>query len=131
MGKEEKDMTFSADEFVAIMYVAKAMAMADDKVEKTELSVIVNELRRFGIDDPGMADIFFKTADKIDAATALSLISKMDDEQKTYVAAYLGSIMCIDQDINETEMALWKMVCSMCGLPAMTAKQALEIMASL
>ena len=124
-------MTFSADEFVAIMYVAKAMAMADDKVEKTELSVIVNELRRFGIDDPGMADIFFKTADKIDAATALSLISKMDDEQKTYVAAYLGSIMCIDQDINETEMALWRMICTMGGLPTMTARQALEIMASL
>lgn len=71
MGKEEQDMTFSADEFVAIMYVAKAMAMADDKVEKAELSVIVNELRRFGIDDPGMADKVFKMADEIDSATAL------------------------------------------------------------
>ncbi len=124
-------MTFSADEFVAIMYVAKAMAMADDKVEKAELSVIVNELRRFGIDDPGMADKVFKMSDEIDSATALSLISKMDDDQKTYVAAYLGSLMCIDQDINETEMALWRMVCTMCNLPTMTARQALEIMASL
>ena len=29
-------MTFSVDEFVAIMHVAKAMAMADDKVEKAK-----------------------------------------------------------------------------------------------
>ena len=106
------------------------MASADDRVEEKELAVIVNESKRFGV-EPSMFDKLLELSNELEFSTAISLISKMDAEQKKYVAAYLGALMCIDGDINDTEMALWRLVSTLCGLPTMTAKEALEIMASL
>ena len=129
-GLDNQAMTFNVNEFAAILHLAKAMASADDRVEEKELAVIVNESKRFGV-EPSMFDKLLELSNELEFSTAISLISKMDAEQKKYVAAYLGALMCIDGDINDTEMALWRLVSTLCGLPTMTAKEALEIMASL
>lgn len=129
-GLNNQAMTFNVNEFAAILHLAKAMASADDRLEEKELAVIVNESKRFGV-EPSMFDKLIELSNELEFSTAISLISKMDAEQKKYIAAYLGALMCIDGDINDTEMALWRLVSTLCDLPTMTAKEALEIMASL
>ena len=115
-GLNNQAMTFNVYEFAAILHLAKAMASADDRLEEKELAVIVNESKRFGV-EPSMFDKLLELSNELEFSTAISLISKMDAEQKKYVAAYLGALMCIDGDINDTEMALWRLVSTLCGLP--------------
>ena len=121
-------MTFSGFEFAAIIKMAKAMAFADGKVEKQELSSIVNEMQRFGV-NPDDADSLLEASDRMETSDAVSLISKMDLERK--VAAFLGAIMAVDMEITDSEMAMWSLVSELCKLPTMSVRQALEIMTSL
>ncbi|MBO8454665.1 MAG: TerB family tellurite resistance protein [Bacteroidetes bacterium] len=123
-------MTFSGFEFAAIIKMAKAMAFADGKVEKQELSSIVNEMQRFGV-NPDDADSLLEASDRMETSDAVSLISKMDLERKQYVAAFLGAIMAVDMEITDSEMAMWSLVSELCKLPTMSVRQALEIMTSL
>lgn len=123
-------MTFSGFEFAAIIKMANAMAFADGKVEKQELSSIVNEMQRFGV-NPDDADSLLEASDKMETADAVSLISKMDLERKQYVAAFLGAIMAVDMEITDSEMAMWSLVSELCKLPTMSVRQALDIMTSL
>lgn len=123
-------MTFSGFEFAAIIKMAKAMAFADGKVEKQELSSIVNEMQRFGV-NPDDADSLLEASDRMETSDAVSLISKMDLERKQYVAAFLGAIMAVDMEITDSEMAMWSLVSELCKLPVMSVRQALEIMTSL
>lgn len=123
-------MTFSGFEFAAIIKMAKAMAFADGKVEKQELSSIVNEMQRFGV-TPDDADSLLEASDRMETSDAVSLISKMDLERKQYVAAFLGAIMAVDMEITDSEMAMWSLVSELCKLPTMSVRQALEIMTSL
>ena len=123
-------MTFSGFEFAAIIKMAKAMAFADGKVEKQELSSIVNEMQRFGV-NPDDADSLLEASDRMETSDAVSLISKMDLKRKQYVAAFLGAIMAVDMEITDSEMAMWSLVSELCKLPVMSVRQALEIMTSL
>lgn len=123
-------MTFSGFEFAAIIKMAKAMAFADGKVEKQELSSIVNEMQRFGVNQDD-ADSLLEASDRMETSDAVSLISKMDLERKQYVAAFLGAIMAVDMEITDSEMAMWSLVSELCKLPVMSVRQALEIMTSL
>ena len=118
-------MTFSGFEFAAIIKMAKAMAFADGKVEKQELSSIVNEMQRFGV-NPDDADSLLEASDRMETSDAVSLISKMDLERKQYVAAFLGAIMAVDMEITDSEMAMWSLVSELCKLPTMSVRQALE-----
>ena len=45
------------------------------------------------------------------------------------MAAYLGTIMAVDGDINDREMALWKLLSQICGLPTMTVADAVSYLA--
>ena len=52
----------------------------------------------------------------------------MTYEQKKYVAAYLGTLMASDKDINDKELALWRLLSKLCGLPSMNITDAVEYM---
>jgi len=123
-------MIFSGLEISAILKLAKAMVVADGKVEKIELAVVQNEIQRFGV-KPASLQSLLKTCDAMDMSQALSIVSGLGYENKRYVAAYLGTIMAADMNIGESEMALWRLISTLCGLPTMNVAQAIEIMASL
>lgn len=123
-------MRFSTNEFSAVLHLSKAMVLADGKVEQIELAAIANEFKRFGIEQ-AMTDILLQKADNLEFSEVISIVSKMSYENKKYVAAFLGAIMVIDGNISDSETALWRLVSTLCGLPTMTVKEALSVMASL
>lgn len=116
-------MTFTSIEMAAIAKLALAMAAADGKVEKKELTYIALEMARFGVKD---ADSILKGADEMDPTIALSVVSKMTETEKKYVAAYLGTLMAVDGDIDDKELALWRLTSTLCGLPTMNIKEAVS-----
>lgn len=116
-------MTFTSIEMSAIAKLALAMAAADGKVEKSELSYIALELARFGVKDP---DPILKGADDMDPSIALSVVSRMTLDEKKYVTAYLGTLMAVNGDIDEKELALWRLTSTLCGLPSMNIQEAIN-----
>ena len=100
------------------------MVIADGKVKDEEISVISSEAAKFGISPQEFGEIFTKAKD-MESAYAVEIISKMTFEQRKYVAAYLGTVMAIDDDIDDTEIALWRLLSQMCGLPSMTVGEAI------
>lgn len=116
-------MTFTSIEMSAIAKLALAMAAADENVEKTELAYIALELTRFGVKD---AEPILKGADEMDPTIALSVVSKMTPAEKKYVAAYLGTLMAVNGDIDDRELSLWRLTSTLCGLPEMTIQEAID-----
>lgn len=123
-------MTFNGEEMTAIIKMAKAMVMADGKIEPSEIAVMKGEFMRFGV-PKNQVDLLLKAADNIEASQAILLIAGMDEERKKYVASYLGVIMAADGDIDDNELALWTLISTLCSLPTMTVMDAINNMESL
>lgn len=117
-------MKFNKVELTAILSMVHLMVIADGKVKDEEISVISSEAAKFGISPQEFGEIFTKAKD-MESAYAVEIISKMTFEQRKYVAAYLGTVMAIDDDIDDTEIALWRLLSQMCGLPSMTVGEAI------
>ena len=111
----------------AIMSMVHAMIVADGKVADEEISVISAEMIKFGIPLTDFKELFLKGRD-MEPSIAVEIVSKMTYEQKKYVAAYLGNIMAVDNDIDGREIALWKLLSQLCNLPSMTVAEAIKYM---
>ena len=123
-------MTFSGQELTAIIKMAKSMVLADGKIEPSEIAVMTREFMRFGVLQD-QVDLLLKASDNIEASQAVTLIARMDEERKKYVASYLGVIMASDGDIDDNELALWTLISTLCGLPTMTVMDAINNMKDL
>lgn len=106
------------------------MANADGNIAKEETTLIILELMRFGVDDK-KAGIITKEAAALSTVEACIIISKMTSEEKKYVTAYLGAMICADGKIEDSEIKTWALITSICNLPPMTIGEALEIMKNL
>ena len=68
----------------------------------------------------------------IDKAQSMSIldsmfiIKNMLPNEKKFVCSYLATIMCVDKDINDKELALWKLISQMCEFPSMHLTEALK-----
>ena len=123
-------MIFNGQELVAIIKMAKAMVMADGKIEPSEIAVMTRESMRFGVPQ-NQVDLLLKASDNIEASQAVALVAGMDEERKKYVASYLGVIMAADGDIDDNELALWTLISTLCGLPTMNVLDAINNMENL
>lgn len=123
-------MIFNGQELVAIIKMAKAMVMADGKIEPSEIAVMTREFMRFGVPQ-NQVDLLLKASDNIEASQAVVLVAGMDEERKKYVASYLGVIMAADGDIDDNELALWTLISTLCGLPTMNVLDAINNMENL
>ena len=121
-------MSFTGLEMSAITKLAMVMAAADGKVEQSELAYMAIEMARFGIQD---ADPVLNGAKAIDPTIAMAIVEKFDYERKKYVAAYLGTMMAADGDIDDKELAVWRLTSTLCGLPSMTIKEAVNYIKNL
>ena len=54
----------------------------------------------------------------------------LDKEQKEFVSAMLGAISSSDGDIDDSELNLWRKICSNSDLPKMNNRQAIAIFKS-
>ncbi|MBR7043575.1 MAG: tellurite resistance protein TerB, partial [Prevotella sp.] len=102
------NLQFSGKELAAIIKLALSMIMADGKVDEKEKASLALEMVRFGIKEEQLAGLVV-VAQTMDAAEAISIISGLAQSEKKYVAAFLGALMAIDGDINDTEMKLWQL----------------------
>ena len=123
-------MQFNGKELTAILKMAKAMVMADKKIEKNELIVLTTELLRFGVPKEDL-DLLLEGSDSIEPTEALGILANLDDERKKYVSSYLATIMASDGDIDDKEVELWQFVSTICGFPRMNIADAIKNMANL
>lgn len=122
-------MEFTKLQMSAIVKMAKSMVMADGVVNEKETELMSKELLRFGVPISEVPSIM-KMGDNMQASDAVTIISAMDSQQKKYVTAYLGVMIAIDGDIDDSEMKLWTLISVLCNLPTMTIKEAASFLAN-
>lgn len=123
-------MYFSYDEKRAVYCIAKAMVLADNNVDRNEMQVLVQEMRRMGCSQDELIQIE-ESNSSIKPTVALARISEMSSEKKRYVCAFLGAMMIVDGDVDESEKKLWGLVSAFCDFPEMTVGEAVKYMANL
>ena len=123
-------MTFTSLEFTAIAKMAKTMSLADGVIQDQEILITIREFARFGVSSE-QVKVLLDNADEMEPVVAIAIISKMTEEEKRYVAAFLGAIIAIDGDINQEELKIWRIVSTFCELPTMSIADAISYMAKL
>ena len=123
-------MIFTNQELAAILRLAHAMANADGKVTQDETDVIVHEMARLGV-APNNAKLIAGIGEQMPYSECCQIVSNMTADEKKYVTAFLGTLICVDGDIDDSEMKLWAFISSMCDLPTMNILEAIQIMTNL
>ncbi len=122
-----EQLSFSKVEMAAIIKTALAMAAADGKVEDTEKAMIAIEAARFNLGSENFESLL-KMATAMSATDSMAMIAAMNDAEKRYVASYLGTMIAVDGDVDDKEMALWRLISTLCDLPTMNIADAIEYM---
>lgn len=94
------------------------------------MQVLVQEMRRMGCSQDELIQIE-ESNSSIKPTVALARISEMSSEKKRYVCAFLGAMMIVDGDVDESEKKLWGLVSAFCEFPEMTVGEAVKYMANL
>ena len=120
-------LTFNNKEMLAIIKLAQMMAMADGRLDKSEVVMMSNEALRFGITANAFLSLI-QIAEDMEPREALLTVALMTDKQKRYITAYLGTMIAIDGDVDDEEVKLWNFVSVVCSLPSMTLEEAISYM---
>lgn len=123
-------MHFERNEFAAIVKLAMAMTAADGVFVENEKKAISLELIRFGVSKSELPSLL-ADARSMASIDSVNTVAKFSDEQKKYVAAFLGELMVVDGTIAPAEMKLWRLTIQICGLPEITVDEAIDYMTNL
>lgn len=123
-------MIFTNQELAAIFRMATVVAGADGNISNEETALMALELLRFGVSEE-KSQVIMKEALALSPAEACVIISKMTNEEKRYVTAYLGTMICADGKIEDSEMRAWALTSKICSLPTMSLSDAIEILREL
>jgi len=124
-------MTFNKSEQAAIARVGKILILADGKLNEDEMAQYDMELSRIGVSSAEELQEVLEVSEGLEPAAACAIISQMDDDKKTYVAAFLGTLIVVDGEKDSREVAAWGVVGQFCGLPSMTIGEAVKYMTNL
>ena len=118
-------MQFSGKELTALIKMAFSMASADGKFADEEKEIITFGMAEFGL---GQEEIVacVTAAQKMETAEAFSVLSSMDVEQQKYAVGYLAAVMASDGEIDDSEIKMWQLICTLADFPARSAGEALE-----
>ena len=119
-------LLFNQEEKSAVYKVAKMMAEADGVVLHEEIKSIEEEMPKFGV-TPDEYDSLILSGEKMAAIDAFVILHAMDEKKKKMVSSFLGYFLSVDQDIDDSELALWIFIVKVCNLPKMNVRQAVEI----
>ena len=123
-------MFFTNNELCAVLKLALVMANADGKVSEEESAMMCLELLRFGVDQDKVKTLA-RLGDKMSNVEACKIVSNMTADEKKYVTAYLGTIICADGKIDDSELKTWALITALCDLPTMSIGEAITIMSDL
>lgn len=118
-------MKLSGLQLAAILKAGIIMVLADGKVQPQEMLVLTHELRNFNVSEKEVQTLL-EAAETMDSGIMLATLNSLDTHIQKYVAGYLATIMVSDGDIDDTEMKMWKLTCTLAGFPTMTLKEALD-----
>ena len=118
-------MTLTNFELAAVLKLGIDMLMADGRVDENEKKIIAVEMMKFGVTGEKLAHLG-NLAQAMQPAEAIATVSTFDDEKKKHVAAFLAFIMISDGDIDDSEIALWRLISTLASLPTMTIKEGAE-----
>lgn len=119
-------LLFSYQEKCAVYKVAKMMVEADGVVLHEEIKSIEKEMPNFGVSEEEYDNLVVH-GEKTLSIDALVSIHAMDDKKKKLISSFLGYLVSVDHDIDDTELALWTFIVKVCNLPKMNVRQAIEI----
>ena len=122
--------TFSKDEIVAVYKAAYLMVVVDGKVLSQEIKMVNDAMHKFGVMDICKLEEIKALAEKTTIEECYGQLAFLDNEQKRFVSAMLGAISSSDGDIDDTELELWREICSNSDLPKMNNRQAIAIFQS-
>lgn len=128
--KNIEKMKFTKLQLAAISRLALLMEKADGEFKDCESKVFVNWMTKLSLDS-GLTnyDEVAAFAKSMEVADVVPVILPMTTEQKTRVAAFIGTIMLADGVIDSNEKRVFDTVCKLCGLPTLTYSQCREIFA--
>lgn len=109
----------------AVIKMAFSMASADGKFADAEKEIITFGMAEFGLDKEEILACV-TVAQKMETAEAISVLSSMDEEQQKYATGYLAAVMASDGDIDESEVKMWQLICTLADFPTMSVGDALE-----
>ncbi len=112
---------FTNQEKIAIVKVAVMMEGADGDCDIRETIVNWRTFEQLKITSENI-----EAAKKMSTLEAFSIIGNMLPSEKEFVAAFLGSLIMADHDVDDRELTLWRFISSMCQLPTMDIKEALD-----
>lgn len=118
-------MEFSGKELSALVKMGVAMAAADGKLADEEKAAIVLGMAEFGLDEEAVK-AHLALAKSMTPVQALSILTAMDTSQQKFATGFLATVMVSDGDIDDSEVKLWQLVCTLCGFPTMTIAEAVE-----
>jgi Mrp family chromosome partitioning ATPase len=87
---------------------------------------VVADLAGYGHSEEEIAEII-EMAEDMEPSEAIGLVSKLGDEEKEYVTAFLAVVMAADGDIDDEEVAFWNLMTILCDLPEMTVREAVDL----
>lgn len=118
-------MEFSGKELSALVKMGVAMAAADGKLADEEKAAIVLGMAEFGLDEEAVK-AHLALAKSMTPVQALSILTAMGTPQQKFATGFLATVMVSDGDIDDSEVKLWQLVCTLCGFPTMTIAEAVE-----
>lgn len=118
-------MTLTTIQLAAILKAGKIMVLADGKIERNEMLVLTHELIKFNVPEDNVQSLL-ELGDAMESTVMLATLAGLENETKKHVAGYLATIMVCDGDIDDNEIKMWKLTCTLSGFPTMTLKEALD-----
>ena len=119
-------MKFTQSELIAIAKMALDISKADGLHHQKETDAITSELIRFGVAFEDCPTILVHALN-LSFDDAVKTISSFSTKEKKYVAAYLGALICVDENVADSEMKLWQTISNRCNLPSMSLYDAIQI----
>ena len=95
------------------------MQGADGRTDSKEVAVNLITFKKLGVD---LEEI--ENAKTMSTLEAFTIIKKMLPQEKEFITAFLGTLIVADQDIDDKEMELWRLISTMCELPTMNLQDA-------
>ena len=117
-------MVFSGLELSAIAKLGMLMSLADGKVDDIESKVILLELLKFGMNE-SQAKAAVIAADAMEFTTAAGIVKDMTASEKKHVVSFLGAVISADGKIDDKEVKMCTLVSLLCGLPEISAGEAI------
>ena len=121
-------MKFSKKELAAMCKMAETIALADGNVDEQEVLVAAGGLVNFCKDEEEFEAIA-NMSEEMSSDEMCSIISAMNKEQKKYTCGYMASVMVADEEIDEKEIAIWRLMSTLLNFPEMSLEEAIDFWA--